>query len=162
MWRHASPFDTKIYDGQHADLLDVLFRLASSAGARVNFGVTVESVEPARETPPETGTIAGPTSRTLRPTVRLKTGEILHADVIIGADGQRSIARRVVTDEDEEPEATPNGLSVYTGSVSMAKIRKYPPLKQLMDIGSPVWFGDRRVALGTSTPFNLGKGPSFC
>jgi salicylate hydroxylase len=81
--------------------------------------------------------------------VRLKTGEILHADVIIGADGRRSIVRRVVDGEDEEPEATPNGLSVYAGSVSMTKIRKYPPLKQLMDVGWSIWFGDGRVVLGT-------------
>lgn len=121
----------------------------------MNFGATVESVEPARETPPETGTIgtpiAGPTSRTLRPTVRLKTGEILHADVIIGADGRRSFVRRVVDDDDEGPEATSNGLNVYTGSVSTTKIRKYPPLKQLLDVGWPVWIGYRRVALGTSS-----------
>lgn len=133
----------------HADLLEVLFRLASSAGARVNFGVTVESVEPARETPPETcktnTPIAGPASHTLRPSVRLRTGEILHADVIIGADGRRSIIRRVVTDEDEEPETTFYGLSHYTGSVPMTEIRKYAPLKQLVDVGWPVWFGDRRA-----------------
>ena len=71
----------------------------------MNFGVTVESVEPARETPLETDTVGTPIAGpTLRPTVRLKTGEMLHADVIIGADGRRSIVRRVVNDEDEEPE----------------------------------------------------------
>ena len=156
MSRHALPFDAKFHDGQHADLLDVLFRLASSAGARVNFGVTVESVEPARETPPETGTIgtpiAGPASRTLRPTVRLKTGETLNGDVIIGADGLRSVVRRVVTEEDEEPEVTSIGLSVYTGSVPMTKVRKYAPLKRLTDVGWSIWLGDGpgRVVLGTS------------
>ena len=115
----------------------------------MNFGVTVESVEAARETPPETyrtnTPIAGPASRTLRPTVRLRTGEILHADVIIGADGRRSIVRRVVTDEDEEPQTTSYGLSHYTGSVPTTEIRKYAPLKQLVDIGWPIWFGDSRA-----------------
>jgi hypothetical protein len=163
LWWHASPFDTKFHDGQYADLLDVLFRLASSAGVRVNFGSTVQSVQPAPETPPETSTmstpIAGPASPTLRPTVRLKTGEIFHADVIIGADGRRSMIRRVVTDKDDEPEA--NGLSVYTGSVPAAKIRNYAPLKQLVDLGWPVWLGDRRIVIGTSSSFNLGKSHSF-
>lgn len=132
----------------------------------MNFGVTVESVDAARETPPETRKastpIAGPASRTLRPTVRLKTGEILHADVIIGADGRRSIVRRVVTDEDEELEATSRGLSHYTGSVPMTEIRKYAPLKQLVDVGWPIWFGDRRAVTGTSSSFYPGNGPSFC
>jgi hypothetical protein len=131
----------------------------------VNFGVTVESVEAARETPSETcktsTPIAGPASRTLRPTVRLRTGEILHADVIIGADGRRSIVRRVVTDEDEEPETTSYGLSHYTGSVPMTEIRKYPPLKQLVDVGWLAWLGDRRAATGTSSLFHPGNRPPF-
>ncbi|KAH9003413.1 hypothetical protein EDB86DRAFT_2799111 [Lactarius hatsudake] len=134
----------------HADLHEILHRLALSAGARVTFGATVESVEPAPEAPPENGTstsIAGPS--TLRPSVRLKTGEILHADVIIGADGQRSIVRRVVT-EDAEPEPTPTGLSVYTGSVPMSNIRKYVPLRHLAD-GWLFWAGEGRAVLGAST-----------
>jgi 2-polyprenyl-6-methoxyphenol hydroxylase-like FAD-dependent oxidoreductase len=128
----------------------------------VNFGVTVESVEPARETPPETRRtstpIAGPASRTLRPTVRLRTGEIHHADVIIGADGQRSTIRRVVTDEDEEPGTISYGMSYYTGSIPMTEIRKYAPLNQLLDVGSswPIWFGGSRGALGMSSSFYPG------
>lgn len=132
----------------------------------MNFGVTVESVEAARETPPETyktsTPIAGPASRTLRPTVRLRSGEILHADVIIGADGRRSIVRRVVTDEDEEPETTSYNSSYYRGSVPMTEIRKYAPLKQLVDGGWPAWFGYGRAATGTSSSFYPGNGPSFC
>ena len=132
----------------------------------MNFGVTVESVEAARETPPETcktnTPIAGSASHTLRPAVRLRTGEILHADVIIGADGRRSIARRVVTDEDEEPQTASYGFSHYTGSVPMTDIRTYAPLKQLVDAAWPIWFGDRQFVTGTSNPFYHDNGPSFC
>lgn len=122
----------------------------------MHFGVTVQSVEPAREDDlPENGTtstsIPGPSSHTLRPTVRLKTGEILHADVIIGADGQRSIVRPVVTDEDEGPKVTPIGITMYTGCVPMTEVRKYPPLKQLTDVGWLSWVGDGRVVLGAFT-----------
>jgi salicylate hydroxylase len=133
----------------HADLIETLHRLALSAGARVSFGAVVESVEPAPEAPPENVTstsIAGPSSCTLRPSVRLKTGEILHADVIIGADGQRSIVRQVVTEE-AEPEAISTGISVYTGSVSMSEFRKHAPLRKLAE-GWLVWAGEGRVVLG--------------
>ncbi|KAI0252477.1 hypothetical protein BJV78DRAFT_1153620 [Lactifluus subvellereus] len=135
----------------HADLLQTLHSLASSAGARVTFGATVESVDPAPEAPPENGTstsIAEPSSPTLRPAVRLKTGEILHADVIIGADGLRGIVRRVVSNDGKEPEATWIGLNTYLGSVPMSEVRKCAPLKQLVDVSSPVWIGDGRVVLG--------------
>ena len=149
--RHAPPFVTKFHDGQHADLVEILHRLALSAGARVDFGAVVESVEPALEAPPENSTstsIAGPSSCTLRPSVRLKTGEILHADVIVGADGLRSIIRQVVTGE-TEPEVTSTGLSIYAGTVPMSEIRKHPPLKQLTD-GWSVWVGEGRAVLGAS------------
>ncbi|KAI0298695.1 hypothetical protein B0F90DRAFT_1668981 [Multifurca ochricompacta] len=112
------------------------FVISHDERARVTFGATVESVEPAPEAPPENGastSIAGPSSCTLRPTVRLKTGEILHADVIVGADGLRSIVRRVVTEEDEEQKK---------------RLRKYAPLKQLADVGWPIWTGNRRAVLG--------------
>ncbi len=137
---------------QHADLLEILHRLALSAGARVTFGALVESVEPAPEAPPENATstsIAGPSTCTLRPSVRLKTGEILHADVIVGADGLRSIVRRAVTGE-PEPEATSTGLRVYTGSVPMSDIRKHAPLRQLAD-GWLYWVGEGRAVLGASS-----------
>jgi salicylate hydroxylase len=149
--RQAPPLDTEFHDGQHADLVETLHRLALSAGARVTFGAVVESVEPAPEAPPQNGTstsIAGPSSRTLRPSVRLKTGEILHADVILGADGPRSIVRRVVTGE-PDPEAVSTGLSVYTGSVPMSEIRKHAPLRQLAD-GWLIWVGGKRIVVGAS------------
>jgi salicylate hydroxylase len=117
---------------------------------------------PALEPPSETGTIAGPASRTLRPAVRLKAGEILHADVIIGADGPRSVVRHVVSD-DEEQEATSIGLSLYSGSAPMTKILNNAPLEQLLDVGWPIWVGDsRRAALGTSSTSNLGYSSSIC
>jgi salicylate hydroxylase len=135
----------------------------------VNLGVTVESVETALETPSETGTpIAAPASRTLRPAVRLKTGEILHADIIIGADGPRSVVHPVVL-VDEEQEVTPIGFGLYSGtsSIPMTTNRKHAPLKQLLDVGwpmmPPIWVGDtRRAALGTSSTLNLGYSSSIC
>jgi 2-polyprenyl-6-methoxyphenol hydroxylase-like FAD-dependent oxidoreductase len=131
----------------------------------VQFGVNVESVEPAREDPSQNGTtstsIAGHSSRALRPTVRLKTGEVLHADVIIGADGWRSIVRRVVEDEDEAPpEATPVGWSMFTGCVPMTEVRKCPPLKQLADAGWTAWIGDGRAILGTLISFTFHNDPA--
>jgi 2-polyprenyl-6-methoxyphenol hydroxylase-like FAD-dependent oxidoreductase len=142
------------HDVQHADLLQTLHDLASSAGARVTFGAIVESVEPAPDPSSESGrstSIAGYGPSTLRPTVRLKTGEVLQADVIVGADGLRSIVRRVVSDDDEETEPTLTGLNTYMGGVPMSEVRQCAPLKQLADVGWMVWMGDGRIVFGASS-----------
>ncbi|KAH9973872.1 hypothetical protein BGW80DRAFT_1496011 [Lactifluus volemus] len=133
----------------HADLLQTLHGLASSAGARVTFGAIVESVEPAPDASSESGRstpITGHGPSTLRPTVRLKTGEVLQADVIVGADGLRSIVRRVVSNDETKPPST--GLNTYMGGVPMSEVCKCAPLKQLADVGWMVWMGDGRVVSG--------------
>ncbi|KAL4063111.1 hypothetical protein J3A83DRAFT_4193406 [Scleroderma citrinum] len=63
----------------HQDLWNVMYNAAVAAGALFSFETLVTSVE------------AGP------PRVRLSNGQIYHADMIIGADGPRSIVREAVT-----------------------------------------------------------------
>jgi salicylate hydroxylase len=150
--RHVRHLTLIFHDVQHADLLQTLHGLASSAGARVTFGAIVESVEPAPDASSESGRstpITGHGPSTLRPTVRLKTGEVLQADVIVGADGLRSIVRRVVSNDETEPPST--GLNTYMGGVPMSEVCKCAPLKQLADVGWMVWMGDGRVVSGASS-----------
>ncbi|KAI0266066.1 hypothetical protein BC834DRAFT_843152 [Gloeopeniophorella convolvens] len=138
----------------HADLHDVLHRLALSAGARVTFGAAVASITPAPEEPsPEEGGQAGTSApgpgAAARPRVELVSGEVLEADVIIGADGPYSIARRAVLGDDDGPAgaAPPTGVSVYTGSVPMAEVRAHEPLRRLVQESWPIWLGDGRSVL---------------
>ena len=42
----------------------------------------------------------------------LANGEIMSADIIIGADGYRSVVRDVITDR--ENDGTPSGMSIFT------------------------------------------------
>lgn len=46
------------------------------------------------------------------PFATLANGDVMRADVIIGADGYRSVVRAAVTDQ--EYEGTPTGMSVWT------------------------------------------------
>ena len=62
---------------QHADLRQLLYDTALSCGATIHLNTTVTAIEP----------------DACR--VRLSTGEVLEADVIVGADGPSGLSRRL-------------------------------------------------------------------
>ena len=62
---------------QHADLRQLLYDTAVSCGATIRLNTTVTAIEP----------------DACR--VRLSTGEVLEADVIVGADGPSGLSRRL-------------------------------------------------------------------
>ncbi|KAI0691115.1 FAD/NAD(P)-binding domain-containing protein [Cytidiella melzeri] len=90
---------------KHEDIHRLLHRLALSAGAQVEFGVTVTEVCPGVS----------------NPFVTLSTGEVIFADVIIGADGRDSFVRKVVDEEEDEPR--PCGFTVYGGTVAAEQLK---------------------------------------
>lgn len=79
---------------QHEDLHRMLYKLALDAGATVQFDAKVVDINPGK------------------PSVRLRTGETISADVLIGADGFRSRVRDVVLGSSKHI-ATPSGISMY-------------------------------------------------
>lgn len=77
----------------------MVYRLATSTGrVKVSFNtpVTTVSID----------------EKSGRPHALLANGEFIQADVIIGADGYKSVVREVVTDQ--EFEGTPTGMTVWT------------------------------------------------
>ena len=56
----------------------------------------------------------------------LGNGEILTADLVVGADGCSSRVRDVVLEEEDRPE--PSGMSFYTGAASAEDVRSDPEL----------------------------------
>ncbi|KAL8276719.1 hypothetical protein RQP46_010898 [Phenoliferia psychrophenolica] len=83
-------------------------------------------------------------------TVALDGGEVLHADVIIGADGIRSVTRTAVLGV--QTDAVPTGHSAYRTLLPREKILADPKLAFLLDEGAGsgivTYVGvDRRVVL---------------
>ena len=78
------------------------------------------------------------------PAVHLSSGEVLPADLIIGADGIKSKVRRaVIPDEDIEPASSPN--CAYRAVVPAAVMAADPEIAHLMtDINANCWIGYRR------------------
>ena len=92
-----------------------MHRLATQAGAQVDFGVTVQEVQPGDP----------------RPQVILADGRTLTADIIIGADGPASIVRKTVLDVEDE-EAEPSGYTAFGGIIPASQLMQDPELAQLL------------------------------
>jgi salicylate hydroxylase len=76
----------------------MLYNLAVSAGVTVSFNALVTSVSVDQSTK--------------IPQVRLASGEVLNADVIVGADGSSSVTRQAVTGSTDD--GVDSGMSGVT------------------------------------------------
>ncbi|KAG6849360.1 hypothetical protein H0H93_009103 [Arthromyces matolae] len=113
----------------HADFRRLLYNAAVSLGADVRLGTSVASIDPEAQT------------------VTLENGDVLSADVIIGADGAHGMARRLITDEPPEP----HSMVMYSTLVSKKAIIADPELRYFYDrdyTSMFSWFGNGRVSIG--------------
>ncbi|KAI1796712.1 FAD/NAD(P)-binding domain-containing protein [Ganoderma leucocontextum] len=117
----------------HKDIIDILYKLATEAGATVEFHKEVTSVRQGTE-------------EDNKPSVTLASGEVLTADIIVGADGCKSLVREVVLEEEDCAE--PGGMTLYSGVIDAEDMFKDPDLKPF--ILSDEW------AIG------MGPGRSMC
>ena len=99
---------------QRDDLVRILYKLAIDAGAKVDFHTEVTSIHQGSDAVPN-------------PSVTLSTGDVLTADIIVGADGYNSMVREVVTEEEDC--AQPGGMTLYTGVVDAAGMLKDSELR---------------------------------
>ncbi|KZV70868.1 FAD/NAD-P-binding domain-containing protein [Peniophora sp. CONT] len=103
-----------------ADYHAMLLRLAKAApGVTVRLGAFVRDVQP------------DPTAEG-GPSVTLASGEVIHADLIVGADGVKSRIQSIVTGQaPEDPE--PTGDCAYRATIPTEILLKDPELKPLVD-----------------------------
>ena len=114
----------------------MLLRIALEAGVEIRYGAKVSRVIPGEELPESdppprsmngNGGMRAPspsfpysdpaTSASVTgygpPSVRLANGEVLNADIVIGADGSRSMVREVVLDP-EQDHGVESGYTIYS------------------------------------------------
>ncbi|OSD05334.1 FAD/NAD-P-binding domain-containing protein [Trametes coccinea BRFM310] len=118
----------------HDDLIRMLYKLATEAGARVDFHTEVTAIQPGSDSIPN-------------PSVTLANGDVLTADMVVGADGYRSLVREVVLEEEDM--AKPGGMTLYTGVVPAEEMLKDPELRPyaLSDEWA-IWMGPYRSVCG--------------
>lgn len=134
---------------KHADAQRMLYDLALSAGAKVDFGVDVVSV----------------TAGDPKPIVTLGTGQTITADIVIGADGPFSIVRRTAIDMETDLE--PTGMVVYSGTISANKVLKDPvlaPFLQADEVSCDSVFSSMTLTLLNTEqwPIFMGSHRSVC
>ena len=61
-----------------------------------------------------------------RPRVTLANGEVIAADILVGADGCKSLVREIVLEEEDCAE--PGGMTLYTGVVDAEDMSDDPDL----------------------------------
>ncbi|CAE6429983.1 unnamed protein product [Rhizoctonia solani] len=118
---HGSPY----YHVHRADLHRMLYELAEQAGVTVRLGSTVASIDP------------------LMPSLTLCNGEIIHCDLIVGADGVKSIIREVVVGGPDRPR--PTGDAAYRAIIPAEQMRGDPELEALLENPEmTAWMGPGR------------------
>lgn len=120
----------------------MLYTAAVRAGSEVTFNANVSLVvPPSSSVTPDSSSSASSSYR--KPSVHLSDGNILEADMIIGADGQHSTVRLSVQERPVKPKMS--GTLAFTGNVPIRKVLEDDILKTENVAYSYVyWLGPRR------------------
>lgn len=122
---HGAPY----YHVHRADLHKMVYDLASSSPrVKLRLASTVKSVDPTPN--PQVS-------------VTLTTGEVIYGDLIIGADGVKSIVRNVVVGRPDYAE--PTGDAAYRAIIPTEVMLNDPELKPFVDTPEmTAWMGPNR------------------
>lgn len=108
------------------DLLLILIAKAQDLGVRMETGSAVSRLDLDEST-----------------VVATTRGQSFHADLIVGANGERSFARNVLLGQPYKPQAT--GKLVYRFMIDIEKVRADPSLRDLVEHSAiTVWLGPHR------------------
>lgn len=66
-----------------------------------------------------------------KPSITLSTGEVLSADLIVGADGVKSMCREIVLGAPVK--ATPTGDAAYRVTLPTSEMLKHPDLREFVE-----------------------------
>ncbi|KAF8071524.1 hypothetical protein FPV67DRAFT_878307 [Lyophyllum atratum] len=122
----------------YADLRQLLYDAAIALGAQIRFSSPVESIDP------------------YECTLTLESGEVLKADVVVGADGRHGKTREHM----DAREPVPHDMILYSTTIPKAAILADDQLRPLYERKYRAmfsWFGHGRLSLG----FPLGGDQGF-
>lgn len=144
---------------RHEDLTQMLYRHAVAAGALFQFDAQVIGVSPAPDidSSPSTPSIPRQSQLHPQPSITLSDGQEILADLVIGADGPRSLIRLFVDEDAGDVQETETGTTLYTGVLDGKTMMGNEHLKKLINAHFPVWMGDGSMAVA----FPIGRDNSY-
>ncbi|KGO40051.1 Monooxygenase, FAD-binding [Penicillium expansum] len=91
------------------------------------------------------------------PSIVLENGENASADLIVAADGVKSVARGIF-DQSGKPSFEKTGFAAYRATVDVERIKEDPELSWLLEKPAlNIWVGDQRHVM----TYTIGAGKSF-
>ncbi|KAJ5811045.1 Monooxygenase FAD-binding [Penicillium robsamsonii] len=91
------------------------------------------------------------------PSIVLGNGETASADLVVAADGVKSVARGTM-DESSKPSFEKTGFAAYRATVDVERIKEDPELAWLLEKPAlNIWIGDQRHVM----TYTIGAGKSF-
>ncbi|KAL4896202.1 hypothetical protein BDV59DRAFT_210798 [Aspergillus ambiguus] len=132
-------FDAPYYVVHRAHFHSAMHKRAIDAGVKVKLASRVVDYNP----------------RT--PSIKLADGSIYKADLIVAADGIKSIARAKLHRGIEKPLERP-GFAAYRATVDVEKMKSDPDMSWLLEKPSlNIWIGEKRHVM----TYTIGAGKSF-
>ncbi|KAJ5402817.1 uncharacterized protein N7487_008713 [Penicillium crustosum] len=91
------------------------------------------------------------------PSIVLGNGETVSADLVVAADGVKSVARGTL-DQSGKPTFQKTGFAAYRATVDVERIKEDPELSWLLEKPAlNIWIGDQRHVM----TYTIGAGKSF-
>ncbi|KKA22978.1 Uncharacterized protein T310_2992 [Rasamsonia emersonii CBS 393.64] len=92
-----------------------------------------------------------------RPSVTFQDGTSVSADLIVAADGVKSIARRIVLEGNDQPPRR-TGFAAYRSTVEVDRLKRDPEIRSLLqEPALNIWIGDQRHVM----TYTIGAGKTF-
>lgn len=137
---HGAPY----YHIHRADYHTILYEIAKPhMDLRLNSKVVSVDVIPA----PQQTSVSGASNATPKVALTLQFGDIVYADMIIGADGIKSMLRDLVVGSPDRPVAT--GDAAYRAIIPAGDMLKDPVLRHLIEDGEMTgWMGPNKHIMG--------------
>ncbi|KAH8094507.1 hypothetical protein BXZ70DRAFT_1010104 [Cristinia sonorae] len=98
---------------QYGDVWQILYDFAKVMGAEILTGVEVTSIDPDNAS------------------ITIANGDVLTADLLIGADGPYGMGRQILLEQDEEDERLPKSFMIYETMIPAKRIDQHPDAREL-------------------------------